>query len=328
MIAILMCTYNGAQYLADQIESILNQSIKDFKLYISDDGSTDNTIQIIEEYEKKYPSQVKQISLDQKHNGACMHFLKALKNKEIMSADYVMLSDQDDIWHANKIEVTLSQMKQLEDKNGKDRPLLVYCDSELVNDDGIIVAPSFMGFANYNANKTTFSHILIQNTVTGAASMFNRALCELLEETPDKCMMHDHWIALIATGLGDVSYIDKQLYSYRQHGDNVLGANKGGIYEEVIGFWGKREGKRKKREEVRRQVRENYQRMIDQAGIFKEFFFDDLDLSKQKTISAFVNISEKGPFARVWTLLKYNIVCDNWYRVIGQCLFFFRTSFS
>ena len=321
MIAILLCTYNGEKNLRQQVDSILSQTYKDIRLFISDDGSTDSTVEIINTYTEKYPDKVQRIQLNKLHNGACMHFLKALQVKEVMDADYVMLSDQDDVWCDNKVERTLQTMKQVE----TDRPTLVHCDSVLVNDDLKEIAPSFTEFANMNQSKATFSHLLVQNTVTGAAMMMNKILCSKLRDIPDSCMMHDHWIALVAAALGEIHFINEPLYYYRQHDSNVLGANKGGIVEEVINFWGGSKEVRRKRAEVREQVRKNYEGMIRQAECLLRLHGEEIEQSKLKALKAYVNIPAKGPIGRVYTLLKYNITCDNWYRVVGQCSFFLRS---
>ncbi len=331
MIAILMCTYNGAKYIDEQIQSILNQTYQEITLYISDDGSSDNTPDIIDRYVQENPGKVKRIKLEKLHNGACIHFLKALQNPEIMNADYVMLSDQDDIWHDNKVEYTLKVMKELEhivseskDPEKGKRPLLVHCDSRLMDNDKQIYAESFTKFANLNQEKATFSHLLVQNTVTGAAMMMNRTLTSKLTTIPSNAMMHDHWIALIAAAFGEIHFIDRQLYDYRQHRENVLGANKGGLYEEVINFWSGNAEKKKKRQEVREQVRQNYANMMHQAEELLRIYSGDLDVEKKTMLREYISIPQKNAFGRVYTILRYGITCDNWYRVIGQSSFFFR----
>ncbi|WP_408069578.1 glycosyltransferase family 2 protein [Butyrivibrio sp. JL13D10] len=332
MIAILMCTYNGEKYIQEQIDSILSQTCKDYILYISDDGSTDTTVEITKKYAETYPDKVKLIHLNQLHNGACMHFLKAMQEPIIMEADYVMFSDQDDIWHPDKVEVTLKAMQDLEQEkydagNGvkTDIPLLVHCDARLMDNNKTIYSPSFTEYANLNQSKATFSHLLVQNTVTGAAMMMNKALTQKLTRIPEKSMMHDHWIALVAATFGEIKFIDKQLYDYRQHIENVLGANKGGLYEEVIGFWGGRAEKKRKRKEVREQVRQNYANMIYQAQELNRIYGDALPKDKQNILHSFISIPQKNAIARVYTILRHNITCDNWYRVIGQCSFFLQS---
>ena len=323
MIAILLCTYNGEKNLRQQIDSILNQTYKDIKLFISDDGSIDSTIDIITDYTVKYPDKVNRIQLKEIHNGACMHFLKALQTQGIMDADYVMFSDQDDVWFENKVERTLQTMESISQLS--DKPILVHCDSVLVNDDLQEIAPSFTRFANMNQRKATFSHLLVQNTVTGAAMMMNKALTEKLQKIPENCMMHDHWIALVASALGEIHFIDEPLYYYRQHESNVLGANKGGIVEEVINFWGGSKEVRRKRAEVREQVRKNYEGMIRQAECLLSIHGEELSHKTKKALRAYVDIPNRGPLGRVMTILRYNITCDNWYRVVGQCSFFLRS---
>ena len=116
MIDILMATYNGERYISEQIESILNQTYKNWKLYIRDDGSKDNTISIIRDFEKQYPNKIILVKDKKNGLGAKCNFAELMKYSK---QEYCMFSDQDDIWIDNKIEKTLEKMKQAEKKYSK-----------------------------------------------------------------------------------------------------------------------------------------------------------------------------------------------------------------
>lgn len=326
VVAIVLCTYNGEKYIREQIDSILKQSYKDIKLYISDDGSTDSTADIIDEYCKAFPRQVDHIRLDGISNGAWLHFLRVIQLSEVKDAEYVMLADQDDVWNENKVERSLKAIKECECRDGiVKKPRLVFCDSTLVSNELKQLSGSYMGYARLNPDKATFSHLLVQNMVTGAAMIFNHELHMLLTSIPRYCVMHDHWIALVAAAFGEIRFIDEALYMYRQHDNSVLGANHGGIYREVFVFWGKSRGVRKRRREVREQVLKNYQNMLLQAQCFKDIYGDKLDTGYLEILNEYLAVPQRSSFGRVYTILKYRITCDNWYRVIGQCSFFVRS---
>ena len=129
-LAILLGTYNGGRFLREQLDSLFAQTMKDFQLYIRDDGSTDDTMLIVKEYQQLHPNIVK-VEDEGKNLGAKGNFERLLA---LTDADYYMFCDQDDVWLPDKIEVSFAKMKQMEQRYG-DIPLLVHTDLEVV--DGI-----------------------------------------------------------------------------------------------------------------------------------------------------------------------------------------------
>ena len=326
MIAILMCTYNGEKYLREQLDSILGQDIskaENYKIYIVDDGSTDKTTDIIDSYTSKYSERVKKLIVSDHHEGVKNSFFKGLLSQEIRNADYIMFSDQDDVWDKDKVSITFKRMKKMETKYGRDIPILVHCDSRVVDKDLREIYPSFVGKANLNQRKATFNHLLVMNFVTGAASMLNKQLLQLITEIPDSCMMYDHFIALVAGAFGKISYIDQTLYQYRQHSNNVLGADSC-IVIKGIKIWLPTRKDRTEKKRILKIVRNNYLGMKLQAESFLKIYGKRLDPSKKKITADFVGLSSKCGIVRVFTILKNNTLCDNWYRAMGECSFFLR----
>ena len=329
MIAVLMCTYNGEKYLREQLDSLLNQDIltsedgNEYRVYIVDDGSTDNTTRIIDEYISKHGELVRRLVVSDHHEGVKNNFLKGLLSDEIRKADYVMFSDQDDVWNKDKVSTTFRRMKKIEGKYGKDTPILVHCDCRIVDKNLKELKPSFIRYANLNQKKATFNHLLVMNFVTGAASMFNRALLQYVTRIPASCMMYDHFIALVAAAFGKISYIDRTLYQYRQHGKNVLGAESCVLIKGVRIFLPTKKGRAEKKR-ILKIVRDNYLGMKLQAESFLEIYGKMLDPQKRKVTAEFAGLSSKCGIERVFTILKNNTTCDNWYRVLGECSFFLR----
>ena len=214
MISILLASYNGEKYIAEQIESLLGQTIQDFKLFICDDKSTDGTFNIVAEYSQKHPEKIFAEQNSENSGGTKHNFLRMMINHK---ADYVMLCDQDDVWLPDKIEVTLARMKDMESEYGADTPLLVHTDLKVVNENLKTVSPSFKAAMNANYEKTRLRNQIIQNTLTGCTAMYNRALANLITDIPRFTVMHDWWLNVTASAFGRISAIDAQTVLYRQH---------------------------------------------------------------------------------------------------------------
>ena len=220
-IAILMATFNGEKYIREQIESILHQSNQDWELFIHDDGSTDQTVEIIRQYEEANPNKIHVVE-GSAAGGAKKNFIYLMKN---VSAPYIMFSDQDDVWLDEKIEKTYDTIRQTEKRTGKEKPVLAFTDLKVVDQELNTVAERMSKSQQLNPRRTTFKESLIQNVVTGCTLMINRSCAEksLAGFDMDKIIMHDWWLALVASYFGKITYVDEPLILYRQHGDNSVG---------------------------------------------------------------------------------------------------------
>lgn len=212
---ILMSTYNGQQFLAEQIRSIQEQSYTDWTLFIRDDGSSDNTKEILKDFERQ-DSRIHLIDSDKSDNLGVIKSFHKLVNHD--RADYYFFSDQDDVWLPNKLELSLKEAQYYL----ADLPLMVYMDLKVVNQDLEIMTESMVKSQSHHAN-TELVQELTENTVTGGVAMINHALAEMWQETDD-ILMHDWYLALLASAFGNLVFIDQPGELYRQHSDNVLGA--------------------------------------------------------------------------------------------------------
>lgn len=212
---ILMSTYNGQQFLAEQIRSIQEQSYTDWTLFIRDDGSSDNTKEILKDFEHQ-DSRIHLIDNDKSDNLGVIKSFHKLVNHD--RADYYFFSDQDDVWLPNKLELSLKEAQNYP----ADLPLMVYMDLKVVNQDLEIMTESMVKSQSHHAN-TELVQELTENTVTGGVAMINHALAEMWQETDD-ILMHDWYLALLASAFGNLVFIDQPGELYRQHSDNVLGA--------------------------------------------------------------------------------------------------------
>ncbi|WP_333564352.1 glycosyltransferase family 2 protein [Streptococcus parasuis] len=212
---ILMSTYNGQQFLAEQIRSIQDQSYTDWTLFIRDDGSSDNTKEILKDFERQ-DGRIHLIDSDKSDNLGVIKSFHKLVNHD--RADYYFFSDQDDVWLPNKLELSLKEAQNYL----ADLPLMVYMDLKVVNQDLEIMTESMVKSQSHHAN-TELVQELTENTVTGGVAMINHALAEMWQET-DGILMHDWYLALLASAFGNLVFIDQPGELYRQHSDNVLGA--------------------------------------------------------------------------------------------------------
>lgn len=223
-IAILLATYNGEKYLAEQLDSLLNQSFHNWCLYVHDDGSKDRTVSILKEYAARYPDKI--ILIDAPSTGGAKNNFLFLLN--IVDAPYFMFCDQDDVWLPEKIEKTYRWMKAVE----QDKPALVFTDLQVVDQDGKVIAPRMSEYQKLNMKKNRVEDFLTENVVTGCTVMINRQLADLARKAsdPSRIIMHDWWFAIVAARFGVISCLDEPLILYRQHGINTIGAKKLGIH--------------------------------------------------------------------------------------------------
>lgn len=220
MIEILLPTYNGAEYLPALIDSILNQTYNDVRFIVRDDGSKDNTWEVIKGYKARYPNQFLLVEDGLGNQGTSGSNNELIK---YVTSDYFMYCDQDDLWVPSKIEESLAEMKRLEAEN-EGKPILVCTDAVCFNEHGEVTAPSFYESQKFQDVTGSYHKMLALNIVQGATALMNRKVLEVMPYIP-KDLFHDWWTAVIVSKYGIVSYIHKPLLRYRQHSSNVVGAN-------------------------------------------------------------------------------------------------------
>lgn len=226
-IDVIMATYNGERFIEAQIGSLFNQTYQNWHLIVRDDGSTDGTMSILYTYKRRFPEKISIIE-KKEHLGVSLNFGELLKHS---TADYVMFCDQDDVWLPEKIEVSFKGMLQLEAKYGQKKPLLLFTDLTVVDNNLRVIAKSFWDYEKINPNNTTTNRLLVQNVVTGCTAIINKNLKELSIPIPAEAIVHDWWTALVVSVFGHIDYISVPTVLYRQHGQNDVGAKKRGFLE-------------------------------------------------------------------------------------------------
>ncbi|HGC7257221.1 glycosyltransferase family 2 protein [Streptococcus agalactiae] len=284
---ILMATYNGEKFLAQQIESIQKQTFKEWNLLIRDDGSSDKTCDIIRNVTAK-DSRIRFINENEHHNLGVIKSFFTLVNYEV--ADFYFFSDQDDVWLPEKLSVSLEAAKH----KASDVPLLVYTDLKVVNQELNILQDSMIRAQSHHAN-TTLLPELTENTVTGGTMMINHALAEKWF-TPNDILMHDWFLALLAASLGEIIYLDLPTQLYRQHDNNVLGARTMDKRFKIL-----REGPK--------SIFTRYWKLIHdsqkQASLIVDKYGDIMTANDLELIKCFIKIDKQPFMTRLRWLWKY-----------------------
>lgn len=230
-IDILLATFNGEPYVSEQIASIQAQSYSNWRLLVSDDGSSDNTIETVREFERA-DSRIRFVSNGDRFGSAKANFMFLLSQS---TSPYAMFCDQDDVWLPNKLERTIALMDQLECQYGKDLPLVAYCDMKVVDANLNVIHESFEKCERLYPKATQFEHLVVENTAAGCTMLINDPLRRLMLEASDTkdILMHDSWAMMIASAFGHIGYCDQPLSLYRQHEHNEVGADQYSVLNPV-----------------------------------------------------------------------------------------------
>jgi glycosyltransferase involved in cell wall biosynthesis len=226
---ILLSTYNGTKFLAEQIDSIIRQTYKSWTLIIRDDSSTDATKDIIKNYLLNN-NRIILIEDSFKNIGPCQSFAELIKHS---TSDYIMFCDQDDIWLPGKIETMLNYAEMETIKTNI--PQLIVSNLKVIDENGKPISDSFWDLQSFSSNKSyLFKDIIAQNKFPGCSMLFNKPLKNICLDIPEKSLMHDWWICLAALAFGKLTRINIPLTLYRQHSSNVVGISKASFMKSLI----------------------------------------------------------------------------------------------
>ena len=223
-VEVLLATYNGARFLREQLDSIIAQDYGNIRVLARDDGSSDGTVEILEQYAKRFPGHFQVMPASAPTGSARDNFLLLMKAS---TADHICFADQDDVWLPDKVSRTKQAMDQLQSRWGTNIPLLVFSDLHVVDDQLRILHQSFWSHMNIDPDRMDrLAELMVQSVVTGCTAMLNRRLLELSLRMPDEAFMHDRWIGLLASFMGKSSGLRVPTVLYRQHEHNVLGTGR------------------------------------------------------------------------------------------------------
>jgi glycosyltransferase involved in cell wall biosynthesis len=224
IVEVLLATYNGERFLREQIDSILTQDYVNLRVLARDDGSSDATVNMLNEYAERLPNRFRVMPSSPGTGSPKDNFLMLMRAS---SAQYICFSDQDDIWMPDKVSRTKQAMDELESRWGADTPLLVFTDARVVDDQLRILHESFWSHEKIEPDRIHHLALLLgRSVVTGCTMLLNRPLLELSFAMPSEASMHDRWIGLLACAIGKACAVDAQTLLYRQHDRNVAGIEK------------------------------------------------------------------------------------------------------
>lgn len=210
MISVCMATYNGEKYIREQVESILCQLGPEDEIVISDDGSKDHTIQIVDSLDKRI-----KIILNEGKHGVVSNFENALKHS---SGDYIFFSDQDDIWSPDKVERCLHALENAD--------LVVHNSRVFFEDDS---QPEGDFFIMRNSGSGFFKN-LYKNSFVGSCMAFKKEVKSYVLPFPEHILWHDMWIGLMVEKKGKTKFINDQLLYYRRHGNNASATSESSTF--------------------------------------------------------------------------------------------------
>jgi len=219
-IIVILCTYRGEKYIAKQLDSILAQNYPSIEIHVSDDFSDDATPKIIQSYCKKFPN----IIFHQ--NAQNIGFLRNFENSLLKSkGKYVALCDQDDIWHPDKLTISMNELKKIE-KNYPKQPILIHSDLEFIDEKDQLDELSFFNKKGLCfSEEKSLAQILGHCGVMGNTILMNSHLIDKALPFPAKLKYHDYWLALINECYGIRKTILQPLVKYRIHETNTSNNN-------------------------------------------------------------------------------------------------------
>lgn len=224
MISVALCTYNGERYIEEQLLSILSQSLSVDEIVICDDRSTDGTVEIIKRIQQAYSNVNIQLIINETNKGVTKNFEGAL---EKCKGDIIFLSDQDDVWEYDKVKKTLEVFNTDQDC------LLTFSNANLIDANGKDIGTGLWELSKpILKDEYTIADFLGNRYVTGATVAIRQELLKYTLPIPE-CWIHDAWLAINACVRGEVKYIDDKLVGYRQHENNVIGAKRRSLVEQI-----------------------------------------------------------------------------------------------
>lgn len=300
---ILMATYNGKTYIAEQIASIQMQTYLHWVLLISDDGSNDGTIDLIKHLAEKDKRILLLDNSSQPVRNPCGNFARLIAYALTTPYEFFFFCDQDDDWQSEKIA---KQMQRLINSN-KTEPYLCHHDLTVVDAELKVMSESFFKHMRLTPEEASFYSLLGRNEVTGCTIACNRKLLEIASPISEKAIMHDWWLALICALFGQIDVLDEKLVNYRQHGRNSIGAKH--FWSGLNPFTNWKKGWERGNNEFldtikqTNALREHINHSQHQYDISEDILL---------AMNEYCDIIQKNPTARVATARKFGLLKSHW----------------
>ncbi len=319
IIDILLATYNGEAFLEEQLDSIAAQTHGDWRLIARDDGSADRTAEILDAFRARHPDKVVVLQDGDGNLGLVANFSRLMERSD---APYAAFCDQDDVWMPEKLALCLAKMHELEREQGQEQgaevPLLVFTDLTVVDEELKVIDPSFWHYQGLRPERCdTLGRLLLHNVVTGCTALLNSALVDRSGPVPDAAKVHDWWVALVAVALGRLGYISRPTVLYRQHGENLIGAQPLTFFSVFVGAYRLVSNYNVKSEKIRKVV----DSLSAQGAALRERITGTMDEGSEGTLRRFLELPRAGLAKRIAIAAKYGILARDWIRTIVLLLF-------
>lgn len=309
-IDILLSTYNGSKHLNELLKSIAGQSHENWCLFARDDGSEDQTSSILSAWQAKDP-RIHMIQDQIGNIGPVQSFGSLLLHPESKSP-YIAFADQDDVWKPKKLERLLTLMRAIPDHS---QAKLVHADMTVTDEANKLVAESYWRHQHINPSRSKLPQLLVQNVVSGCALLANRALINLALPVPKQAVMHDWWLALVASAFGTISHVKEPLVFYRQHNHNHIGAKS---YRSII-F--QRLGQAAFQPSELVSIRTSVRAWQGQAGVFFHRFSNNIaDERALLALQAFMAMGTMTRLAKIKTLARHSLWRNGFARNFAMAL--------
>ena len=299
---VILAVWNGQDYLPAMLDSLLSQTTSEFNVLVRDDGSTDGSREILENYKQKFDGRLSVIA-GEPTRSATANFAILMRETK---ADYVLFADQDDVWRPEKVGLTLRSLKEAEAKYGRSTPIYFATDIEVANKDLELINPSYWKWKRLKASRMSkLSQSLICVSIQGMASGINRALLDLANPVSAKAISHDWWTQLIAAAMGKVICDPTTTALYRVHGGNASIPKPVGVLPYLrLGLDAS-------------FLRRGLGRRIEQADALADALAGRMPPDKLKIIRRFTRLQSQGFLQRRWTLVSGNYLYHDLVRSVA-----------
>lgn len=304
-VQILMATYNGERFLQEQLDSIATQTYQNWEILARDDGSSDNTVDILKRFQTAHPDKVKIIEDGLGNSGgAAKNFILLLGKAD---APVLAFADQDDIWFPEKLARSVEKLASLEATYGAQTPLMVHHDFALIDQNKKVLCDSFDAANGKQREINTPERMPFRGYAHGFSMTVNKALVDKTLPAP-YTQGHDVLLACVAEDFGHIEYIPKQLALYRRHDANVSAIHSypRRVLKSVFS------GDLNTSEIFSRlnnafdRAHDNLREKCHATGAYLERFGNDLPPDRQERLKKFAEIESLGTLERKMLLFKYS----------------------
>jgi glycosyltransferase involved in cell wall biosynthesis len=310
IIQLLLATYNDGRYLDDFFNSILSQTETRWSILVRDDGSADGTQERLEEWADRLNGRLVTLPDSGRTNlGVAGNFSRLLAASDDA---YVMLANPDDVWHPDKIAISLDAMRKAEGPTAASLPCLVHTDLRIVDAGLREIASSLWSYQGlFPERGHALSRVCVENLVWGCTAMLNRALVDLAGDVPVESHHEDWWLAMVAAAFGQIVSVPVATVDWRRHGSNdsdlseLQRATGAALASPSL---------------VHERLNELLLKSRPRAQVFLRRYGEKLTPRQRAAIEAFIKLPYDNPARRRLSLVQHGLWFTSWRRNLAMLL--------